>query len=105
MLEALPYFLGTHDFSSFANSLSPLKNPVKTIFELTLIPTESGFTLKFRGDGFLYKMVRNITGTLLEIGRGKLGANTIPTLLSLKSRAATPAAAPPHALFLEAVLY
>lgn len=105
ILCALPSFIGTKNFSSFANELSPSKNPIKTLFELSLIEKEGGFTLKFRGDGFLYKMVRNITGTLLDIGRGKLSLNTLPSIFASHSRAFAGKTAPPHGLFLETVLY
>jgi len=105
ILEAIPDLLGTHDFTSFANSLLPGKDPVKTLLELEFIRESTGFILKYRGNGFLYKMVRNITGTLLDIGRGKLPPNSIPDILAAKSRAKAGKTAPPHALFLEKVIY
>ena len=105
IFEAIPYFLGKKNFTSFANELSPHRNPVKTLHELAFIKTETGFILKFRGDGFLYKMVRNITGTLLDIGRGQLNPKSLPSIFESKSRCFAGKTAPPHALFLEAVLY
>jgi tRNA pseudouridine38-40 synthase len=105
MISAIPYFTGTKNFTSFANELRPHKNPVKTLHELTFIKTKTGFILKYRGDGFLYKMVRNITGTLLDIARGKLDPLSIPLIFEEKSRVFAGKTAPPHALFLESVLY
>lgn len=105
IFEALPHFIGTKNFTSFANELSPSRNPQKTLHELAFIKTETGFTLKFRGDGFLYKMVRNITGTLLDIGRGKLDAASLPSIFESKSRSFAGKTAPPHGLFLHEVLY
>jgi tRNA pseudouridine38-40 synthase len=105
MISAIPYFTGTKNFTSFANELRPHKNPVKTLHELTFIKTKTGFILKYRGDGFLYKMVRNITGTLLDIARGKLDPLSIPLIFEEKSRIFAGKTAPAHALFLEAVLY
>lgn len=105
ILEAIPHFLGTKNFASFANELNPKKNPIKTLYELSLNPTQTGFTLKFRGNGFLYKMVRNITGTLLDIGRGKIAPNSIPEILNAHSRPFAGKTAPPHGLFLQTVLY
>jgi tRNA pseudouridine38-40 synthase len=105
LLAAIPYFIGTKNFSSFANELSPNKNPVKTIYELSFIKTKSGFILKFRGDGFLYKMVRNITGTLLDIARGKINFEILPLIFEKKSRVFAGKTAPPHALFLETIVY
>ncbi len=103
--EAIPHFIGLKNFSSFANELSLSRNPMKTLHELSLIKTSSGFTLKFRGDGFLYKMVRNITGTLLDIGRGQLDAQALPAIFETKSRCFAGKTAPPHGLFLDSVLY
>lgn len=105
ILESIPLFTGTKNFSSFANELDPKRNPIKTLHELSLISTDSGFILKFRGDGFLYKMVRNISGTLLDIGRGKLEATQIPHIFESKSRSFAGKASPAHALFLQTVLY
>ncbi len=105
ILEAIQDLLGTHDFTSFANAIAPGKDPVKTLLELEFIETPTGFTLKYRGNGFLYKMVRNITGTLLDIGRGKLPSNSIPEILAAKSRTKAGKTAPPHALFLDEVIY
>ncbi len=102
---ALPYFIGTKNFSSFANQLKADRDPVKTLFELAFIETANGFTLKFRGDGFLYKMVRNITGTLLDIGRGRRSPFDLPSIFATQSRPAAAESAPPQALFLESVLY
>lgn len=105
LYATIPYFVGTKNFSSFANELLPHKNPVKTIYELSLLETKTGFILKFRGDGFLYKMVRNITGTLLDIARGKINPEILPLIFTEKSRVFAGKTAPPHALFLETILY
>jgi tRNA pseudouridine38-40 synthase len=69
--EGAGQFIGTHDFSTFANVGGPLKNSVRTIKRITLLPQEGGIRLEFEGNGFLYKMVRNIVGTLLEVAIGK----------------------------------
>lgn len=106
--EATRFFLGTHDFTSFANEASKgsaAKNPVRTITRLDLIPEPGGFRLEFEGNGFLYKMVRNITGTLLDVGRKKLLPTSIPTLLTTKDRKQMSSAAPPQGLFLIKVNY
>ena len=105
LVMALPHFVGTKDFTSFANQFKEDRDPIKTLFELSLIERKGGFTLKFRGDGFLYKMVRNITGLLLDIGRGKRLIEDIPVIFSAKSRSSASESAPPHPLFLETVLY
>ena len=108
MKAAAELFVGTHDFSSFANKASEGsagKNPVRTILRLDLCPEPGGIRLEFEGNGFLYKMVRNITGTLLEVARGKIDLEKIPQLFEAKDRRLAPAAAPPQGLFLIKVNY
>jgi tRNA pseudouridine38-40 synthase len=101
-------FIGTHDFTSFANEASKgsaSKNPVRTITRLQIIHEPGGFRLEFEGNGFLYKMVRNITGTLLDVGRKKLTPEEIPSLFEAKDRKQMSSAAPPQGLFLMKVNY
>lgn len=105
---AIPHLLGTHDFSSFANEarrFNEEKSPIKTLIAIDLHQTPTGFTLTFRGNGFLYKMVRNLTGLLLDIARYKLPPAAAAQLLTACDRTLAPAAAPAHALFLTSVVY
>lgn len=111
-LEALrlgaKHFIGTHDFTSFANEAHTgcaAHDPFRTIKRLDAIPEEGGIRLEFEGDGFLYKMVRNITGTLLEVAAGKRDPDEIPRILKAKDRRQAGKAAPPHGLFLAKVDY
>ena len=106
--KAANYFVGTHDFTSFSNEAhkgSASRNPVRTLYRLDAIENENGLCLEFEGNGFLYKMVRNITGTLLAVGRGKLQPEQILELFAAKDRRRAAAAAPAHALFLVKVDY
>lgn len=106
--EAAKHFIGTHDFSSFANEQtkgSASKDAVRTLRRLDIIEVEGGIRLEFEGTGFLYKMVRNIVGTLLEVGGGRRSADEIPRILSAKDRKEAGKAADPHGLFLVKVLY
>ena len=108
MKRAASYFIGTHDFTTFANEASKgsaAKNPVRTITRLDLCLEPGGLRLEFEGDGFLYKMVRNITGTLLDVARGKITVESIPGLFEAKDRRQASPAAPPHGLFLMKVNY
>lgn len=102
---ALPAFLGRHDFSAFASAGCGSKNPIKTLFRLEMLPEPEGVRLEFEGDGFLYKMVRNIVGTLLEIGQNKLSVAAIPEILESKDRRRAGPTAPPKGLFLYKVDY
>lgn len=103
--EATQDFVGTHNFATFANIGSHVGSTIRTIKRLTLVPQEGGVRLEFEGDGFLYKMVRNIMGTLLEISIGKRTKEEIQTLFAAQDRRAAGPAAPPKGLFLMCVNY
>ena len=109
MKLAAEQLVGTHDFASFQASGSDRKTTVRTIYELCLNQfTERGadkIGLEVEADGFLYNMVRNIVGTLVEIGRGKRNADDIGQVLVVKDRKAAGVTAPPQGLFLLKVDY
>jgi tRNA pseudouridine38-40 synthase len=116
MKEASRIFIGKHDFSSFKGTGSSIKDPVREISCLSIeifnridfmTATLKGEFIKIRleADGFLRHMVRNIIGTLVEIGRGRIPAEKIKEILeSLDRRKAGPTA-PPNGLFLENITY
>lgn len=104
--KALPFFIGTHDFSSFANERGAPCSPIKTLYSLNLASEENQkFRLEFTGNGFLYKMVRNIVGTLIWVARGKISLEALPTLIDARDRRQMPPPAPPQGLFLISVYY
>lgn len=106
--KAALQFIGTHDFTSFTNQAhlgSASRNPVRTLRRLDIIEQPGGVRLEFEGDGFLYKMVRNIVGTLLEIAAGKSPLEELRVILAAKDRKKAGQAASPHGLFLVKVLY
>lgn len=108
MKPACALFVGTHDFTSFANEAhrgSASRDAIRTVKRLDLVEEEGGIRLEFEADGFLYKMVRNITGTLLEVGKGRLTLEQVSEILAAKDRKRAAAAAPPQGLFLIQVLY
>lgn len=108
LAEAIACFKGTHDFTAFANEAhkgAAAGNPVRTLYRAEAIPEECGVRLEFEGDGFLYKMVRNMVGTILDVARGKRPLDDIAQLFAHRDRRATAAAAPPHGLFLVKVEY
>lgn len=108
MRTAIPFFIGIHDFTSFSNEAhagSAAKDPVRTLHRLDWIQQGDNIRLEFEGDGFLYKMVRNIVGTLLEVGSGKIKATDIPLIFDQKDRRSAGKAAAPHGLFLWKVHY
>lgn len=106
--QAAKCFVGTHDFKSFANEAHmgcASRDSVRTIFRLDVVAEGDSVVLQFEGDGFLYKMVRNITGTLVECATGKIEYSDIIDILAAKDRRFAGTAAPPQGLFLVQVIY
>lgn len=106
--EAAVYFLGTHDFTTFSNEAhrgAAARSAVRTIHELNVVPQAGGVRLEFTGNGFLYKMVRNIVGTLVDAGKGVCMPSDIPSLIQVKDRNQAGKGAPAHGLFLVSVHY
>jgi tRNA pseudouridine38-40 synthase len=99
---------GTHDFKALANSNdrgSASKNSIRTLYRLDIVPITGGFRMEFEGSGFLYKMVRNCVGLILEIARSYRPISDIDKILLHKKRSAAGDCAPPHGLFLNKVFY
>ena len=106
--KAATHFVGTHDFAAFANA--PGKNSkkpstVRTITRLDVVETPQGLRLEFEGTGFLYKMVRNITGMLVAVASGRRSLSDIAATLHSKDRKKAERAAPAQGLFLVRVTY
>ena len=86
----LPKLVGTHDFAGFQSTGSQMKTTVRTLYGVRLLqggvigPVDARdmWHIEFFGDGFLYKMVRNLAGTLVEIGRGRFDPSFIDEALA-----------------------
>jgi tRNA pseudouridine38-40 synthase len=106
MRQAAPRFLGRRDFRSLAsNGGEPLESTVRTIFSSTLEREGEQLTYRVRGSGFLHHMVRNIVGTLIEVGRGNLSPDDMERIHEAKERSAAGATVPGRGLFLVQVDY
>ena len=114
MIEAAPLFEGTQDFSSMASSEGrggvepeelPEKSKVRTVYSSRLEREGEELVYTVRGSGFLHHMVRNMVGTLLEVGRGRLAARQIPEILATRRRSAAGPALPGKGLWLVSVEY
>ena len=103
--KALECYLGTHDFTSLANVGGNSKNKVKTIFRSELVEKEDEWHLEFEGTGFLYRMIRNMVGLVLEVGIKKRDISELPLILEGKDRRLAGKAAPAHGLSLVKVFY
>ena len=130
--EAARAFVGTHDFLSFAATDPDLKTrmgeededsdpvsddgrpvaaptAIRTIFasawEQRQIEEGTLLVYRVRGSGFLHHMVRNLVGTMLDVGRGYRSADEIPAMIAARARAAAGPTAPARGLFLHSVEY
>lgn len=105
--KAIPYLVGEHDFRSFTKVDEEKDDYVRTIKEIKVnFNSKSNYlTINFIGTGFLRYMVRNMVGTLIEIGEGKRTPESIIELLELKDRTKAGRTAPPEGLYLKNVIY
>ena len=105
MRQAAEYFCGAHDFTSFMAASSGVENTVRCVY--TAEVEREGDTICFRvsADGFLYHMVRIMTGTLAEVAYGRLEPQDIPAILAAQDRRAAGPTAPAHGLYLNRVVY
>lgn len=104
--EACTYFEGKHDFTTFSSAKATIKGEkVRTLYDVQCRLEGEHIVFTFRGNGFLYHMVRIIVGVLLDVGQGRLESDAIPTLFSKKDRQEVGATIPPQGLYLWKVLY
>lgn len=96
---------GTWDFQSFCSSKRSKKSTVRTVYNISLTKKEADLILTFHGNGFLYNMVRILTGTLIEVGLGKRSPESMREILDRKDRAAAGFTAPAQGLCLVEVEY
>ena len=105
MKEAIKYFVGEHDFSAFKSSGTSSKNSVREIYSAEIIEDGARLRIELTGNGFLYNMVRIISGTLVEVGLGKIEPNQIPQIIESKDRGMAGRTLPPQGLYLVEVYY
>ena len=105
MQLAAEYLKGTHDFKSFCANKHMKKSTVRTIYDITFEIENGILYIRYHGDGFLYNMVRILTGTLIEVGMGDLLPQQMPAILDALDRQAAGFTAPAQGLFLVEVFY
>ncbi len=96
---------GTHDYSSFVVERKMIDDAVRTIYRIEVDEFQDLICVTFVGNGFLYKMIRCLMGTLEWAGAGKITPDEVKAILEAKSRLAAPETAPPNGLFLMRVFY
>jgi len=112
MKIASRYIVGKHDFTSFCASGSSVENKVREVKRIeikkerfTLDPEIKILVIEIEADGFLYKMARNIVGTLVDVGRGKIAPEEVRKIIEARNRKIAPPTLPPYGLYLKEVKY
>lgn len=105
MQKAADFLIGQKDFKAFEGAGSPRKSTVRKIFTAQLRRDDSIITFKITGSGFLKFMVRNIVGTLVDVGTGKLTPDEFNRILLSADRNNAGMTAPPQGLCLKHVEY
>ena len=98
MQRAAAYLVGEHDFKSFASTGGQAETSIRTIYSLDVEKRDSIITIRVKGNGFLYNMVRIIAGTLIKVGAGEILPEEIPAILEAKDRSAAGPTAPAKGL-------
>jgi tRNA pseudouridine38-40 synthase len=105
MNEAAKAFIGTHDFKGFCSIKTTVENTVRTIYECTVTKEKEFIYIDIRGDGFLYNMVRIITGSLIEVGLNRIPPEQMKDILASKDRDKARKTAPAKGLTLVELCY
>ena len=105
MKKAAKYFEGEHDFKAFKASGTSSKSSVRAIYRADVAEGEGKIKIELTGNGFLYNMVRIISGTLVDVGLGKIKAEDIPNIIESKDRTKAGKTLPAHGLYLVEVKY
>ncbi|MGG5254638.1 tRNA pseudouridine(38-40) synthase TruA [Neobacillus sp. SM06] len=105
MIAGSKHLIGTHDFTSFCSAKTEVEDKVRTIRGIDLSQENHLLVFHFKGNGFLYNMVRILVGTLLEVGAGERQPQDIAEILAQKDRTVAGKTAPARGLYLWKVDY
>ena len=105
MREAAEYLVGEHDFASFCSVGAQVKTTVRTVYSVEIEEKDLTVTIRIRGNGFLYNMVRIIAGTLVNFGAHMYPPEHMKDIVDAKDRAAAGPTAPPQGLTLMKIDY
>ena len=105
MKKAIKFFEGEHDFKGFKASGTSSKNSVRKIFKAKLNTEGDRIIIELTGSGFLYNMVRIISGTIVDVGLGKIKSEDIPDIILSGDRKRAGKTLPPQGLYLLKVEY
>lgn len=105
MRQAAGYLRGCHDFTSFQASSCGAESPIRTIFHLHIWQRKQMLRVFIHANAYLHRMVRNIVGTLVDVGTGRIVTERMAEILCAKDRARAGVTAPAQGLLLLRVLY
>ena len=105
MKAAAEKLMGTHDFKAFSDNKRMKKSTVRTISDIDIYSSETEITITVAGDDFWPNMVRNLVGTMLDVGLGELSAEELPDIIASGDRERIGRAVDPKGLFLADVKY
>jgi tRNA pseudouridine38-40 synthase len=105
MQEAANHLIGTHDFTSFRDSFCQSRSPIKTLDRIEIVQHGDDIEIHFSALSFLHHMVRNIVGTLINVGTGKWEPDYVLDILEKKTRTACGPTAPATGLYFLKVDY
>lgn len=105
MIEASKYLIGKHNFKSFSKTDIEREDFVREIYSIDFIINEDLLTISFKGSGFLRYMVRNMVGTLIEVGENRRKSIEIKNILDNENRIYAGKTANPEGLYLKSVKY
>ena len=105
MRKATQYLIGEHDFASFCAKAQKKKSTVRHVDKIEIVEDGAYLRLTYHGNGFLYNMVRILTGTLIEVGRGMRNPEEMKEIIDAQERGAAGFTAPAQGLYLVEVEY
>ena len=105
MQEAANHLIGLHDFTSFRATACQAKSPIRTLDKLMVVQQGDEVQIHASALSFLHNQIRNITGTLVQVGRGKWHPDDVKDALEAKDRQKAGPAAPPHGLYLSEICF
>ncbi len=105
MKQAIQFFEGEHDFKGFKASGTSSKNSIRTIYKAEVRQEGERIIIELTGSGFMYNMVRIISGTIVDVGLGKILPEDIPEIIEAKDRNKAGKTMPANGLYLVEVYY
>lgn len=103
--QAIAQLIGEHDFYAFSNRRKGETSTVRTLYDISYHEENQAVIFRFRGNGFLYKMVRILMQYLIEVGQGRMDPKLTGAILASRDKKYTRKVAPPEGLYLEHIKY